>query len=32
MDLSCPIFPVFNFSIINICLYTFPPSVSWSSS
>jgi hypothetical protein len=25
-------FPLFSFSFINICLYTVPPSVFWSSS
>ena len=27
-----PLFPVFNFASVNICLYTIPPSVFWSSS
>jgi hypothetical protein len=27
-----PLFPVFNFASINMCLYTIPPSVFWSSS
>ena len=27
-----PLFPVCNFALINICLYTVPPSVFWSSS
>lgn len=27
-----PAFPVFNFSLINTCMYRVPPSVFWSSS
>jgi len=27
-----PLFPICNFAFINICLYTIPPSVFWSSS
>jgi len=27
-----PLFPVCNFALINICLYTVPPSVFWSST
>jgi hypothetical protein len=25
------LYPVVNFAFINICLYTVPPSISWSS-
>ena len=34
IPVSCfllPLFPICNFSFINICFYTIPPSVSWSS-
>jgi len=30
-DVFWPLFPVFNFASINICLHTVPPSVFWSS-
>ena len=31
-SLSWPLFPVFSHSFVNICSYTVPPSVFWSSS
>jgi hypothetical protein len=27
-----PIFPIWNFAVTNICLYTIPPTAFWSSS